>query len=92
MSPSRRPTKPFAYGSALSALLFSSLALAAGDAPTPAQLMDKAGQQMSEALASMDKVTSLEGEKASRLKKARELLMRARSELIQAQDPPAAGK
>lgn len=92
MSPSRRPSKSFAYGTALSALLLSSLALAAGDVPTPAQLMDKAGQQMSEALASMDKVTSLEGEKAGRLKKARELLMRARSELIQAQDPPPAGK
>jgi hypothetical protein len=92
MSPSRRPSKPFAYGTALSVLLLSSLALAGADEPTPAQLMDKAGQQMSEALASMDKVTSLEGEKAGRLKKARELLMRARSELIQAQDQAAAGK
>jgi hypothetical protein len=91
MSPSRRPSKPFAYCTALSVVLWSSLALAADD-PTPAQLMDRAGQQMSEALASMDKVTSLAGEKAGRLKKARELLMRARAELIQAQDPAAPGK
>jgi hypothetical protein len=54
--------------------------------------MDKAGQQMSEALASMDKVTSLEGQKAGRLKKARELLMRARAELIQAQEQAPGGK
>lgn len=91
MSPSRRPSKPFAYGTALSVLLLSSLALAADD-PTPAQLMDKAGQQMSEALASMDKVTSLEGHKAGRLKKARELLMRARAELMQAQEQAPAAK
>jgi hypothetical protein len=75
---------PLAYGALLSALLLSSLALAA-DEPTPAQKMDKAGQQISEALAGLQSVKLDKEDHDKHLDKARGLLARARAELMQAQ-------
>ena len=80
----QRPSKPLAYGTLLSALLLSSFALAA-DAPSPTQKMDKAGQQISEALAGLQSVKLDKEDHDKHLEKARGLLARARAELIQAQ-------
>lgn len=84
MSLRARPSSPLAYGTLLSALLVSSLALAA-DAPTPTQKMDKAGQQISEALAGLQSVKLDKEDHDKHLEKARGLLARARAELMQAQ-------
>jgi hypothetical protein len=84
MSLRARPSSPLAYGLLLSAALASSLALAA-DEPTPAQKMDKAGQQISEALAGLQSVKLDKQDHDKHLEKARGLLARARAELMQAQ-------
>lgn len=84
MSPRQSLPSPLAYGTLLSALLLSSLALAA-DEPTPAQKMDRAGQQISEALAGLQSVKLDKEDHDKHLDKARGLLARARAELMQAQ-------
>jgi hypothetical protein len=84
MSLRPRPSSPLAYGTLLSVLLVSSLALAA-DEPTPAQKMDKAGQQISEALAGLQALKLDKQDHDKHLDKARGLLARARAELMQAQ-------
>jgi hypothetical protein len=89
---SRHPSKPCAYGTALSVLLASSFALAAADEPTPAQRMDKASQQISEALAGLSQLKLEKGEHEGHLSKARSLLARARAELLQAQGQAAPGE
>ena len=79
-----RPSKSLAVGSALAGLLFASFALA-GDA-TP---IDKASEQVSEALTVLKDVKL--GTKGSdeHLEKARTYLARAHAELLKAQGPPA---
>jgi hypothetical protein len=84
----RRRPSTFAFGSALGALLFSSFALAA-DAPTAAKRMDKASQQISEALVGLTDLTLDKKEDNDHLLKAKGLLLRARAELMQAQGQPA---
>jgi hypothetical protein len=76
--------KPLAVGSALSALLFASFALAADRAP-----IDKASGQVSEAIAVLKdvKVGSRGGDE--HLEKARGYLARARAELLKAQGQDA---
>lgn len=83
LQPSRR-SKPLAYASALSILLLSSLALA-GDEPTAAQKIDKASQQISEAIAGLSSLKLDKADHDKHLEKARSLLARARAELLQAQ-------
>jgi hypothetical protein len=79
-----RPKKTLAVGSALAGLLLSTLALA-GDA-TP---IDKASDQVSQALTVLKDVKV--GTKAGdeHLEKARTLLNRARAELLKAQGQDA---
>ncbi len=84
-----RPSS-LAWGSALVALLFSSLALAA-DTLTPAQKlgkMDKASQQIAETLVDLDFTLDKKDEN-DHLAKAKSLLVRARAELGQAQGQSA---
>jgi hypothetical protein len=84
----RRRPSTLAFGTALGALLVSSFALAA-DVPTPAQRMDKASQQISEALVGLTDVTLDKKADQDHLTKAKSLLLRARAELVQAQGQPA---
>jgi hypothetical protein len=88
LSTIRRRPSTLAFGSALGALLLSSFALAA-DSPTAAQRMDKASQQISEALVSLTDLTLDKKADNDHLVKAKGLMMRARAELVQAQGQPA---
>jgi hypothetical protein len=80
----RPARKPLAIGSALAALLFASFALAADAAP-----IDKASEQVSQALTALKDVKV--GRKGSdeHLEKARTYLIRARAELLKAQGQDA---
>jgi hypothetical protein len=81
----RRPArKPLAIGSALAALLFASFALAADATP-----IDKASEQVSQALTVLKnvKVGSKAGDE--HLEKARTYLARAHAELLKAQGQDA---
>lgn len=82
LRPRRCPPLPIA--TALSVLLLCPLALA-GDEPTAAQKMDRAGQQISEALAGLSALKLDKPAQDKHLEKARGLLARARAELLQAQ-------
>jgi hypothetical protein len=84
----RRRPSPLAFGSAVGVLFISSFALAA-DAPTPSQRLDKAGQQISEALVGLTDLTLDKKADNDHLVKAKGLLLRARAELMQAQGQPA---
>lgn len=84
MSLRPRLSQPLSLAAAVTALLLSQLALA-GDEPTPAQKMDKASQQISEALAGLQALKLDQPEHDKHLDKARGLLARARAELMQAQ-------
>ena len=84
-SRNHRPArKPLALGSALAALLFASFALAADATP-----IDKASEQVSQALTVLKdvKVGSKGGDE--HLEKARTYLARAHAELIKAQGQDA---
>ena len=80
-----RPSKSLAFGSALAGLLFASFTLAADATP-----IDKASEQVSEAITVLKDVKL--GSKGSdeHLEKARTYLARAHAELLKAQGPPAA--
>ena len=81
MTRSHRPVrKPLAIGSALSALLFASFALAADATP-----IDRASQQVSEALTVLKDVKVGNRGGDEHLEKARTYLARARAELLKAQ-------
>lgn len=84
-SPSPRSArKPLAVGTAFSALLFASFAMAADAKP-----IDRASQQVSEAITLLKdvKVGNQSGDK--HLEKARTYLARARAELLKAQGQDA---
>lgn len=76
----RRTPRPLAFGAAITALVVSSLGLAADSTP-----IDKASAQVSEALTALKDVKL--GSKAGdeHLEKARTYLTRARAELLKAQ-------
>jgi hypothetical protein len=76
----RSAGKPLAFGSAVTTLLFASLALAA-DAPP----LDKASEQVSIALTSLKDVKLGNKQGDEHLDKARAYLVRARAELLKAQ-------
>jgi hypothetical protein len=76
----RSARKPLAIGSALSALLFASFALAADATP-----IDRASQQVSEALTVLKDVKVGNRGGDEHLEKARTYLARARAELLKAQ-------
>jgi hypothetical protein len=76
----RSARKPLAVGSALSALLFASFALAADATP-----IDRASGQVSEALTVLKDVKVGNREGDEHLEKARTYLARARAELLKAQ-------
>lgn len=76
----RSARKPLAVGSALSALLFASFALAADRAP-----IDKASEQVSQALTVLKDVKVGNRSGDEHLEKARGYLNRARAELLKAQ-------
>lgn len=81
-------SRPLAVVAAAAALLLSPLALA-GDEPSPTQKMDKASQQISEALVGLQSLKLDKPEHEKHLEKARGLLARARAELLQAQGQAA---
>jgi hypothetical protein len=84
-TPSHRPArKPLAIGSALTALLFASFALAADQKP-----IDKASEQVSEALTVLKDVKIGNRGGDEHLDKARAYLNRARAELLKAQGQDA---
>jgi hypothetical protein len=76
----RSARKPLAIGSALSALLFASFALAADATP-----IDRASGQVSEALNVLKDVKVGNRGGDEHLEKARTYLARARAELLKAQ-------
>lgn len=76
--------KPLAIGSALSALLFASFALAADATP-----IDRASGQVSEALTVLKDVKVGNRGGDEHLEKARTYLTRARAELLKAQGQDA---
>jgi len=76
----RSVRKPLAFGSALSALLFASFALAADATP-----IDRASEQVSEALTVLKDVKVGNRGGDEHLEKARTYLARARAELLKAQ-------
>jgi hypothetical protein len=76
----RSAKKPLAIGSALSAVLFASFALAADATP-----IDRASGQVSEALAMLKDVKVGNRGGDEHLEKARTYLARARAELLKAQ-------
>lgn len=80
----RSAKKPLAFGSALSALLFASFALAADATP-----IDRASGQVSEALATLKDVKVGNRGGDEHLEKARTYLARARAELLKAQGQDA---
>lgn len=80
----RSARKPLAVGSALSALLFASFALAADRAP-----IDKASEQVSQALTVLKDVKVGNRSGDEHLDKARGYLNRARAELLKAQGQDA---
>ncbi|MES1188566.1 MAG: hypothetical protein ABUL60_32425 [Myxococcales bacterium] len=80
----RSARKPLAVGSALAALLFASFALAADRAP-----IDKASEQVSEALTVLKDVKAGNRAGDDHLDKARAYLNRARAELLKAQGQEA---
>ena len=80
----RSVRKPLAFGSALSALLFASFALAADATP-----IDRASQQVSEALTVLKDVKVGNRGGDEHLEKARTYLTRARAELLKAQGQDA---
>jgi hypothetical protein len=80
----RSARKPLAVGSALAALLFASFALAADRAP-----IDKASEQVSEALTVLKDVKVGNRAGDEHLDKARAYLNRARAELLKAQGQEA---
>jgi hypothetical protein len=80
----RSARKPLALGSALSALLFASFALAADATP-----IDRASGQVSEALTVLKDVKVGNRGGDAHLEKARTYLARARAELLKAQGQDA---
>jgi len=80
----RSAKKPLAIGSAVSALLFASFALAADATP-----IDRASGQVSEALAMLKDVKVGNRGGDEHLEKARTYLARARAELLKAQGQDA---
>jgi hypothetical protein len=80
----RSARKPLAIGSALSALLFASFALAADATP-----IDRASGQVSEALTVLKDVKVGNRGGDEHLEKARTYLARARAELLKAQGQDA---
>lgn len=80
----RSARKPLAVGYALSALLFASFALAADRAP-----IDKASEQVSQALTVLKDVKVGNRSGDEHLEKARGYLNRARAELLKAQGQDA---
>jgi hypothetical protein len=80
----RSAKKPLAIGSAVSALLFASFALAADAKP-----IDKASEQVSEALTVLKDVKVGNKGGDEHLEKARAYLARARAELLKAQGQDA---
>jgi hypothetical protein len=80
----RSAKKPLAIGSAVSALLFASFALAADATP-----IDRASGQVSEALAMLKDVKVGNRGSDEHLEKARTYLARARAELLKAQGQDA---
>ena len=80
----RSARKPLAVGSALAALLIASFALAADRAP-----IDKASEQVSEALTVLKDVKVGNRSGDEHLEKARGYLNRARAELLKAQGQDA---
>ena len=80
----RSARKPLAVGTALAALLFASFALAADRAP-----IDKASEQVSEALTVLKDVKVGNRAGDEHLDKARAYLNRARAELLKAQGQEA---
>lgn len=80
----RSARKPLAVGSALSALLLASFALAADRAP-----IDKASEQVSQALTVLKDVKVGNRSGDEHLDKARGYLNRARAELLKAQGQDA---
>jgi hypothetical protein len=80
----RSAKKPLAIGSALSAVLFASFALAADATP-----IDRASGQVSEALAMLKDVKVGNRGGDEHLEKARTYLARARAELLKAQGQDA---
>ena len=80
----RSARKPLALGSALSALLFASFALAADATP-----IDRASGQVSEALTVLKDVKVGNRGGDEHLEKARTYLARARAELLKAQGQDA---
>ena len=82
--PHRPARKSLAVGSALSALLFASFALAADATP-----IDKASGQVSEALTVLKDVKVGNKGGDEHLEKARQYLARARAELLKAQGQDA---
>jgi hypothetical protein len=80
----RSARKPLALGSALSALLFASFALAADATP-----IDRASEQVSEALMVLKDVKVGNRGGDEHLEKARTYLARARAELLKAQGQDA---
>ncbi len=86
MSRNHRPArKPLAIGGALAALLFASFALAADATP-----IDKASQQVSQALSVLKDVKVGNKVGDDHLEKARTLLARAHAELLKSQGQDAA--
>lgn len=81
----RSARKPLAIGSALSALFFASFALAADATP-----IDKASEQVSEAITVLKDVKLGKRSGDEHLEKARAYLNRARAELLKAQGHDAA--
>jgi hypothetical protein len=84
LRPHRSAQKSLAVGSALSALLFASFALAADATP-----IDKASGQVSEALTVLKDVKVGNKGGDEHLEKARQYLARARAELLKAQGQDA---
>ena len=80
----RSARKPLAIGSALSALLFASFALAADATP-----IDRASGQVSEAITVLKDVKVGNRGGDEHLEKARTYLARARAELLKAQGQDA---
>jgi hypothetical protein len=80
----RSAKRPLAIGSALSALLFASFALAADATP-----IDRASGQVSEALTVLKDVKVGNRGGDEHLEKARTYLTRARAELLKAQGQDA---